>query len=66
MSITYARFIERIVDAIRSTGAKQLIFVDKPYCWFYTSHFEPVNRDGIVWEDHLYVSPDDDIEPMGS
>jgi hypothetical protein len=56
LSITYARFVERIVDTIRSTGARQLIFVDKPYCWFNTSHFEPVNRDGIVWEDHLYVS----------
>jgi hypothetical protein len=57
ISITYARFVERIVDTIRSTGAKQLIFVDKPYVWFYTDHFEPVNRDGIVWEDHLYVTP---------
>jgi hypothetical protein len=57
LSTTYARFVERIVDAIRSTGAKQLIFVDKPYVWFYTDHFEPVNREGIVWEDHLYVTP---------
>jgi hypothetical protein len=56
LSIAYARFVERIVDVIRSTGAKQLIFVDKPYSSFYTSHFEPVNRDGIVWEDHLYVN----------
>jgi hypothetical protein len=61
LSITYARFVERIVDTIRSTGAQQLIFVDKPWCWFYTSHFEPVNRDGIVWEGHLYVSTDSDI-----
>lgn len=61
LSIMYARFIERIIDAIRSTGAKQLIFVDKPYVWFRTNHFEPVNRDGIVWEDHLYVGPDFDI-----
>jgi hypothetical protein len=60
LSITYARFVERIVDTIRSTGARQLIFVDKPYCWFHTSHFEPVNRDGIVWEDHLYVTQDFD------
>jgi hypothetical protein len=57
LNIAYARFVERIVDVIRSTGAKQLIFVDKPYSSFYTSHFEPVNRDGIVWEDHLYVTP---------
>jgi len=62
LSVAYARFVERITDAIRSTGAKQLIFVDKPYCWFYTSHFEPVNRDGIVWEDHLYVSTSDGID----
>jgi hypothetical protein len=61
LSITYARFVERIIDTIRSTGANQLIFVDRPYCWSYTSHFEPVNRDGIVWEDHLYVTQDFDI-----
>lgn len=61
LSIVYARFVESIVDTIRSTGAKQLIFVDKPFCWFSTSHFEPVNRDGIVWEDHLYVAPGFDV-----
>jgi hypothetical protein len=66
LSITYARLVERIVDTIRSTGAKQLIFVDKPYCWFYTSHFEPVNRDGIVWEDHLYVSESFDVSQWKS
>jgi hypothetical protein len=61
LSITYARFVERIVDTIRSTGAKQLIFVDAPYCWLYTSHFEPVNRDAIIWEDHQYVTTNSDI-----
>ena len=56
LSITYARFVERIVDAIRSAGAEQLIIVNKPYVWYYTNHFEPVNRNGIVWDDHAYVS----------
>jgi hypothetical protein len=56
LSITYARFVERIVDSIRSTGAEQLVFVNKPYVWYYTVHLEPVNRGGIVWDDHEYVS----------
>jgi hypothetical protein len=56
LSITYASFVERIVDTIRSAGAGQLVFVNKPYVWYYTYHFEPVNRDGIVWDDHGYVS----------
>lgn len=60
LGFTYARFIERIVDAIRSTGAKQLIFVDRPYVW-HLSNVQPVDRPNIVWEDHLYVSPDFDI-----
>jgi hypothetical protein len=59
LSICYARFIEKIIDGIRSTGSEQLIFVDKPYCWFSTSHYEPVNRDNIIWEDHLYVNTPD-------
>jgi hypothetical protein len=58
LSITYARFVERILDAMRSTGAEQLIVVNKPFVWWYTDHFEPVNRDGIVWDDHAYVSTD--------
>lgn len=62
LSISYARLVERFIDAIRSTGAKQLIFVDKPYCWFKTDHFEPVNRDNIVWEDHLYIGPHRDLD----
>jgi hypothetical protein len=57
LSVTYARLVERIIDAIRSTGAKQVVFVDKPYVWDYTNHFEAVNRDNIVWEDHAYVWP---------
>jgi hypothetical protein len=62
LNIAYARFVERIVDAIRSTGAKQLIFVDKPYSSFYAGNFEPVNRDGIVWEDHLYLTAESGID----
>ena len=66
LSVTYARFVERIIDAIRSTGAKHLIFVDKPYCWWYTNHFEQVNRDSIVWEDHLYAGLITDIDEWKS
>jgi hypothetical protein len=61
LSIAYARFVERAIDAIRSCGAEQLIFVDKPYVWFSSDYLEPVKRDDIVWEDHLYVAPDCDI-----
>jgi len=54
LGLTYSRFIERVVDAIRSTGAKQLIFVDRPYIWGL-SNVHPIDRPNIVWEDHLYV-----------
>ena len=54
LGVTYSRFMEGVVDAIRSTGAKQLIFVDRPYVW-YLSNVQPVKRSNIVWEDHLYV-----------
>ena len=58
LSVSYARLVERIIDAIRSTGAQQPIFVDKPYVWFSTdlSHYERVNRNNIVWEDHAYAN----------
>lgn len=60
LGITYARFMERVSDAIRSTGARQLVFIDAPYLW-YLSHVQPINRDNIVWEDHSYVSQSSDI-----
>lgn len=60
LGITYARFMERVIDAIRSTGAKQVIFVDRPYVW-YLSHVQPINRDNIVWEDHSYVTQNTNI-----
>jgi len=46
-----------IVDAIRSTGAQQLIFINQPYLWDsqWRMAVQPVNRDNIVWEDHAYV-----------
>jgi hypothetical protein len=54
---SYSTYIERIVDAVRSTGAQQLVFVNKPYLWDsqWRMTVQPVNRDNIVWEDHAYV-----------
>ena len=57
---TYAIMIERVIDGIRSTGAKQLIFVDEPYVW-YLSDIQPVQRVNVVWEVHLYVSESYDM-----
>jgi hypothetical protein len=50
--------MERIVDAIRSVGAQQLVFINKPYLWDsqWRMTVKPVNRANIVWEDHAYVS----------
>jgi aryl-phospho-beta-D-glucosidase BglC (GH1 family) len=56
LGITYSELMEQVIDAIRSTGAAQLIFVDRPYVWYF-DHINPVNRTNIVWEDHLYISP---------
>ena len=54
---SYSTYMERIVDAIRNTGAEQVLFINKPYLW--DSHWrmtvKPVNRDNIVWEDHVYM-----------
>jgi len=54
---SYSTYMERIVDAIRSTGAQQLVFINKPYLWDsqWRMAVQPVNRDNIVWEDHAYV-----------
>ncbi len=64
LATTYSRFMEQVVDAIRSVGAEQLIFIDRPYCtvggWY--NNLQPVNRNNIVWEDHLYVTPDVDLD----
>jgi hypothetical protein len=57
----YATFMESTVDAIRATGAQQLIFVDKPYSASEWSDIKKVNRPNIVWEDHYYVQDNHDI-----
>jgi hypothetical protein len=51
----YATFMEQTVDAIRATGAQQLVFIDKPYSASEWSDVKKVNRPNIVWEDHAYV-----------
>jgi len=56
---TYSILITRVIDAIRNTGAQQVIFVDRPYVW---GNVKPINRPNIVWEDHLYVTRTRDIE----
>lgn len=56
MGVAYARYMERVVDAIHAV-ADNLIFIDFPYVW-YLADVQPVNREGIVWEDHLYVNAD--------
>lgn len=61
----YSTFMEQVVDAIRSTGANQIILIDRPYVW-YLSNVHPVNRDNIVWEDHLYVTQNRDINEFKS
>jgi hypothetical protein len=55
---SYSTFMERIVDAIRSTGAQQIIIINKPYLWDsqWRMTVKPVIRDNIIWEDHAYVS----------
>jgi hypothetical protein len=57
---TYSVLMERIIDAIRSTGAKQPIFIDRPYV-YDLYHIQSINRNDIVWEDHLYVTQNIDL-----
>jgi len=61
---SYSIFMETIVDAIRSTGAQQLIFINKPYLWDsqWRMAVQPVNRENIVWEDHAYVRSDTNFD----
>jgi hypothetical protein len=51
----YSETIEECIDEIRSTGAEQIIFVDKPYLKNF-DQIQPVNRNNIVWEAHKYHS----------
>lgn len=60
LGITYSKFMEEVVDAIRSVGADHLVFIDAPYVCAtdpYYDNIKPVNRANIVWEDHIYVTP---------
>ena len=56
---TYSEFMEDIVDAIHATGATNIIIIDRHYATAYANYYnnvQPVNRDGIVWEDHYYMT----------
>jgi hypothetical protein len=55
---SYSAYMTMIANAIRDTGAQQLIFINKPYLWDsqWRMTVQPVNRDNIVWEDHAYVN----------
>lgn len=54
LGVTYALFMGQIIDAIQAI-TDTLIAVDKPYLW-YMSDIQPVDRNGIMWEDHYYVT----------
>jgi hypothetical protein len=56
LGITYSNLMEQIVDGIRSVGADNLVFIDRPYVWDW-NRVQPVNRTNVVWEDHLYINP---------
>lgn len=64
MGYSYATVIEQIVDAMHAVS-DNLIFVDRPYVWYY-SDVQPVNRAGIVWEDHRYVDPPGGVAQIAS
>jgi hypothetical protein len=53
---TYSKFMENVVDGIRSVGANQIVIIDRPYVTqFSYNDVQPVNRDGIMWEEHIYM-----------
>jgi len=58
---TYNIVMTQAIDAIRNTGAQQVIFVDRPYVWGL-SNVQPIDRPNIAWEDHLYVTQHTTIE----
>ena len=56
---SYSRFMEDVVDGIHSTGAKNIIIINRHYAtryYQYYSNVQPVNRNGIIWEDHYYMT----------
>jgi hypothetical protein len=55
---TYSKFMENVVDGIRSVGSNQIVIIDRPYVTQFSPYYgnvQPVNRDGIMWEDHIYM-----------
>lgn len=54
---SYSNYMTIIIDAIRSTGAQQIVIVNKPYLWNipWSLTVERIDRSNIVWEDHVYV-----------
>ena len=65
LASTYSSFMEDVVDGIHSTGATNIIIIDRPYVNAYSPYYDnvqPVNRSGIVWEDHLYISSQYDYD----
>jgi len=56
---TYSEFMEDVVDAIHATGAENIIIIDVPFVTSYpnyVSNIQPVDKSGIIWEQHLYMS----------
>jgi hypothetical protein len=53
---SYSAFMEEIVDGIRASGADQKVFIDLPFLWKEDGQcaVQPVEREGIVWEAHMY------------
>jgi hypothetical protein len=56
---SYSSFMEQVVDGIRSAGAAQAVYVDRPFLFDSSWNWlvAPVNRDGIVWESHQSLLP---------
>ena len=58
MCVSYAEVMEQVIDAIHATGATNVIIVNRPYTTRYQSGYGniyPVDRTGIIWEDHYYM-----------
>jgi len=53
MGIKYAELVENTIDAIRSTGSKQVIFVDYPRVG--SNNIVKINRPNLVAESHPYI-----------
>ena len=54
----YSTYMEQIIDAMRSTGAEQPIFINNPYLWgtHWNMLAQIINRPNIVWVDHQYIT----------